>query len=375
MKKFISYLFQNSFQADFVLIFSFIKKFFLGFSCFFLITSCKKNDQYNDTQFPLGSLRVDTSNVISYLNKIIEEKSDVEALAALGILEAKRANWIQAQKLLQESIRLGNQKDVTRSWLVKTLVQLQKYTEAQKAAEPLLQKGYYDTEFIIQLAQAYYHTQNYAKAFEILKLPQNIYKQRLDAQNLVATIQISLKDTLAAWQTLQSILEKDSSYSPALSNAFQLSVLQKDYKKAFDYASRYLQHTSEPDTSFSFVFALMWQRFKKLDTAAVWYQKALENGKVSVEANLFLAEYFAQRYNYSKASHYWKNALKINKNLPYVYQRLGYSYEYYLGNLSEAEKYYILARSYTPYDTAIDRAIRRINYKLRIKPLKEEIKK
>jgi len=378
----------NYLKSYFVSLFGFIKKYYrksylFSISRFFLsavyllfvLVGCAKTDQYDDTQINLSHIKIDSEVVRSFLEETLQDNPEIAEYHAIkGIFEAKSGNWRSASELLKKAIQLGDTTFSVRSWLIRSLVGMRNYKEAQLEVN-LLKKGHEYPEFSLVLAEMYYNLQDFQKALEHINTFQKLLATNHKSQNLLALIQIQLADSVAAWHTITEILTQDSTYAPALLTAFQLSFASRKIPQAFHYARAYLAYESTPDTLFCTTFAQMWHLIRKYDTAVVWYEKAIQYGKKDIQAYLYAADYYTQRNNYARATTYLEGILKINRNTPQVYNRLGYAYEYYLDNLKQAEKYYILARAQTPSDTTIDRALRRVNYKIRVKTQEQSLPK
>lgn len=344
-------------------------KRFLKYICAMLLVvllGCQSSQQGNDGFAPLPS--ANNQSIEKQIQFITDQISNGGQEADFYLQRAKLycqlTRYRTAMRDLEVASGLGGESASLKYWKAVVLMGLKDYPNALRLAQEA-SKGRDDGEINLLLGQLYYLNGDNNEAFFYLDKTAQI----LTGEPLVAyyrgMVLLGRGDTTAGMQGLERAIQLDSSYKEAYIQRMGAALQTGNTTDVLNYASKALGNNLIDERIYILIGKSLSLN-KKADSAAIYYQKALQLQPAAWEASYALAQHYFKKADYLQAERYYKDALDYNPNVPGGYFQMGFMYEYYLIRLNDAllayQKGFNLQRGNEDLQKAIYRVERKIAY-------------
>lgn len=216
--------------------------------------------------------------------------NDDALLTSIALLYAQNNNWVEAKSSISRAIKLNPLDPSYHLYLANYNAELNQNIEAYEEAKVAFELGAYDRKLEALIARMAIETLDTINGSKFVLKYYKANKETLEAQLLMARLQLMKKKYLEAEQLVTKVLQKDSSNFIGWKVAYQAYLKMDSLDLAIEYGNKLVKQDST-NALYYYQLAELYELKNELNVAATYFTKSYKNLQLIETLHLALRNY------------------------------------------------------------------------------------
>ncbi|WP_027000123.1 tetratricopeptide repeat protein [Eisenibacter elegans] len=298
-----------------------------------MLLACDRYDRTDDTIYQLPA----TNNWGSEVSlKLLQDQynsapQNPEVLQKLSRWYLEQPDDTLALQYALKAVEATQEQDPAAQLLLAEVYQrLQQYSKALDAARKARKLGASNAAALLLMSELYLSEKKYTEAQTYLKQVAQIMPQDARIDYLHGAVALGKSDTAAAVVHLRKAIQKRPNYPDAYNALGEMYLRYEMYRRALAHFDEGLSQNPNHDrlnyNKAETYRALRFVSYQYLDSAVVYYRKALDANADLYQAAFNLGLLLYKAGNWKKAKEYFEYTLRYNDEIADVHYYLGLCY-------------------------------------------------